>query len=390
MTSEYFNTPQMRKTRVVCISDTHNQTPKLPKGDVLVHAGDLSNQGSYTELKKTVDWLEKANFEAKIVIAGNHDITLDTDFYKQHGSSWRWPKPQDPEQCQKLFLESPSITYLQNEAVSIYLSSPTGPQTCFKVFGSPCTPKLWNWAFQYDATEASQLWNAIPLDTDIVVTHTPPKNHCDVSGRKEMSGCEVLRKALYRVRPMLSIFGHIHEARGVERVRWNMNSPGDGCLEDSVEVWKDPGVGNNKQSLVDLTAKGGRPLDNSSALTRHNKSFSLVSPSPMRDSGGEFTNLWPDGFNSTSRPEGSPAFDNEARGKAMLGGTIEDRQAPSMSDIGLVSKSDVEVDGRRRGQLETCMINAAFMAGSWGGGHKRFNKPIVVDVDLPVWNELAA
>lgn len=58
------------KTRIVCISDTHNQTPKLPKGDVLIHAGDLTNQGSYSELKKTVEWLEKADFDAKIVIAG--------------------------------------------------------------------------------------------------------------------------------------------------------------------------------------------------------------------------------------------------------------------------------------------------------------------------------
>jgi 3',5'-cyclic AMP phosphodiesterase CpdA len=63
---------QTRKTRIVCISDTHNQTPKLPVGDVLIHAGDLTNQGSYTELKKTVEWLEKADFEAKIVVAGNY------------------------------------------------------------------------------------------------------------------------------------------------------------------------------------------------------------------------------------------------------------------------------------------------------------------------------
>jgi hypothetical protein len=59
-----------RKTRIVCISDTHDQTPKLPRGDVLIHAGDLTNQGSYSELKKTVEWLEKQAFNAKIVIAG--------------------------------------------------------------------------------------------------------------------------------------------------------------------------------------------------------------------------------------------------------------------------------------------------------------------------------
>lgn len=40
-----------RRTRFVCISDTHNQTLKLPKGDVLIHAGDLTNQGSFPEAR---------------------------------------------------------------------------------------------------------------------------------------------------------------------------------------------------------------------------------------------------------------------------------------------------------------------------------------------------
>lgn len=70
MTTTHDKSVQLRKTRIVCISDTHNQTPKLPKGDVLIHAGDLTKQGSYSELRRTVDWLEKADFEAKIVIAG--------------------------------------------------------------------------------------------------------------------------------------------------------------------------------------------------------------------------------------------------------------------------------------------------------------------------------
>ena len=66
--------PVFRKTRFVCISDTHNASPngafKLPSGDVLIHAGDLTNQGSYTELQKTIKWIEEADFEAKIVVAG--------------------------------------------------------------------------------------------------------------------------------------------------------------------------------------------------------------------------------------------------------------------------------------------------------------------------------
>ena len=67
--------PTRQKTRIVCISDTHNASPvdggfKLPKGDVLIHAGDMTNQGSLSELRRTVDWIERADFEAKIVIAG--------------------------------------------------------------------------------------------------------------------------------------------------------------------------------------------------------------------------------------------------------------------------------------------------------------------------------
>ena len=73
------SSPQYRKTRFVCLSDTHNTSPetgafKLPKGDVLIHAGDLTKQGTYAELRKTLDWIENTNFEEKIVIAGtDHD-----------------------------------------------------------------------------------------------------------------------------------------------------------------------------------------------------------------------------------------------------------------------------------------------------------------------------
>lgn len=69
------NTPLTRKTRFVCISDTHNAFPggafKLPEGDVLIHAGDMTNQGTFSELQKTLKWIEEADFEVKIIVAGN-------------------------------------------------------------------------------------------------------------------------------------------------------------------------------------------------------------------------------------------------------------------------------------------------------------------------------
>jgi 3',5'-cyclic AMP phosphodiesterase CpdA len=64
-----------RKTRFVCVSDTHGYTPmqagfRLPPGDVLIHAGDLTNQGSKSELQRTMQWIQDADYEVKIVIAG--------------------------------------------------------------------------------------------------------------------------------------------------------------------------------------------------------------------------------------------------------------------------------------------------------------------------------
>ena len=73
----------LRKTRFVCLSDTHNARPadgafKLPKGDVLVHAGDLTKQGTLAELRKTLDWIEEADFEVKIVIAGDQFLKQES------------------------------------------------------------------------------------------------------------------------------------------------------------------------------------------------------------------------------------------------------------------------------------------------------------------------
>jgi predicted phosphodiesterase len=69
-----------RKTRFVCVSDTHNATAngsfKLPKGDVLIHAGDLTNQGSLAELQRTMRWIEEADFEAKIIVGGKLNLML--------------------------------------------------------------------------------------------------------------------------------------------------------------------------------------------------------------------------------------------------------------------------------------------------------------------------
>lgn len=51
----------------------------------------------------------------------------------------------------------------------------------------------------------------------------------------------------------------------------------------------------------------------------------------------------------------------------------------------------VDLSGRKGpllGEGETCVVNAAIMKSSFPHvGGKQFHKPIVVDVNLPVWGE---
>lgn len=54
-------------TRFVCISDTHSRCDyPIPSGDVLLHAGDLSSWGSFTQLQLTVDWLKSMDHPVKL------------------------------------------------------------------------------------------------------------------------------------------------------------------------------------------------------------------------------------------------------------------------------------------------------------------------------------
>lgn len=386
------NPPITRKTRFVCISDTHNGTPngafKLPKGDVLIHAGDLTNQGSFSELQKTIRWIEAADFEAKIIIAGNHDITLDTNFYNEFGLYFHNQNPQSPAQCQQLLDDSPSILWLKHEEATIDLASPTGPRTTFKIFGSPYSPAQDMWAFGYTPEEAADIWDSVPLDVDIMVTHTPAKYHCDERKDRRAVGCEALRKALWRIRPRLAICGHVHESRGAQRVLWDLGDSNVKYKESSVAYWEETAKDNKKISLVDLTKKGGTPLLNDGSvgnwpddeMVTRGHSIISCSTGSLHGHGG-----------ASSRNNSSPG--TNMAGSDVFLTALDDMSPQACRGQGGVPPSkrcDLEALSGRMGRKETCIINAAMMASSWphsaAGGGKRFNKPIVVDIDLPVWD----
>lgn len=77
------------KTRFLIIFDTHaDQKIRLPtlQGvdvDVAIHCGDLTDGSKTAEYHTTLSLLQAVNALLKLVIAGNHDFTLDTAMHQK-------------------------------------------------------------------------------------------------------------------------------------------------------------------------------------------------------------------------------------------------------------------------------------------------------------------
>lgn len=62
-------------TRLVCISDTHDKYDlTLPDGEILLHAGDFTHNGTEQEIERFFLWLKSLDkYRLKIFIVGNHE-----------------------------------------------------------------------------------------------------------------------------------------------------------------------------------------------------------------------------------------------------------------------------------------------------------------------------
>lgn len=214
--------PRDGDIKVICISDTHNTQPDLPGGDILIHAGDVSQYGMFDEIQEQLDWLNSQPHRWKIAIAGNHDLLLDPEFVKAHPDR-ELEKPGK----ERSDLQWGDIIYLNNSAVELEIpcSNSSPKSRTVTIFGSPLTPRFGNFAFQYGPKEAENhdIWEklSIPPTTDILITHGPPFEHLDDGGK----GCALLLKALWNIQPRLMVFGHIHPGRGQQAL----------CFDDVVE-----------------------------------------------------------------------------------------------------------------------------------------------------------
>jgi Icc-related predicted phosphoesterase len=187
--------------RCIAISDTHNRAEAvaIPDGDVLLHAGDLTMKGGWNELNRAARWLGtlRARYRAVIAIPGNHDLGAE----------------REPDETRALF-ESRGIVWLVDEPATV---------DGITFYGSPWQPWFLDWAFNFprhdDGAAARETWSRIPHETQVLITHGPPRGILDrTQPRGEQVGCPHLLEAV-RERPAIRahVFGHIHEAYGEQR-----------------------------------------------------------------------------------------------------------------------------------------------------------------------------
>jgi len=205
--------------RFVVFSDTHAEHRRihLPPGDVLIHAGDITaNYGrkSLPTLENTfedfLDYMRSLKqFKLKIFIAGNHDINLHTDRYKEYKRS------------KKLIRMLPKdIVYLEHSFTEF---------KGMKIWGSPaCSSRLeisnskyYSDAFEIHSSKRKKIWKGIPEGLDVLITHIPPSGTMDESEFFHPSpsplGDPILAKSLLsmKVPPRVHVFGHCHRGAGV-------------------------------------------------------------------------------------------------------------------------------------------------------------------------------
>jgi Icc-related predicted phosphoesterase len=181
------------------ISDTHmaHETLEIPEGiDLVIHSGDASNKRhpglNEPEMRKFLDWFSELPMKYKIFCAGNHDTSIERGLVRSDD------------------IERMGIAYLYNDSIMI---------NGFKIWGSPYVPTYGNWAFMKSRQTINRVWDNIPDDTDILVTHGPPKGILDSTIRRgntyDLCGDSSLLKRVMNLNLKLMCFGHIHNTKDI-------------------------------------------------------------------------------------------------------------------------------------------------------------------------------
>jgi hypothetical protein len=204
--------------RIVALSDQHGFLPAVPLCDLLIVAGDICPDrfGPFTakvapDLQarwfdaKVRPWIEAAPATHKIATWGNHDWCGQAcDFSRDAPGA----------------AATTTLQILVDQATDVPVSAPVGAVVSpLSVWATPWSNQFMDWAFMKEPAQLTEVYDAIPVGIDILVSHQPPHGHGDQSpdyrsGTSLHLGSRQLLAAIERVRPKLVICGHIHEAYG--------------------------------------------------------------------------------------------------------------------------------------------------------------------------------
>lgn len=188
----------MKKVSLCAISDTHGHIPKnLPNADILVIAGDFTAMDTEKQNADFLDWVESQPHKHRIIVPGNHDSYIEKHLNEAY---------------EHIVQQGLNIQLLVDEAVTV---------EGIKFWGTPWTIRFPGqnpdcMAFTVaNETAMMEKCNAIPDDTDILVTHSPPYGILDQCPNGRV-GSQALRRTIAKVKPRQCYFGHIHSDRGSE------------------------------------------------------------------------------------------------------------------------------------------------------------------------------
>lgn len=192
------------------ISDLHGVLPEIQNNvDALLICGDICPLSFDRDYYMCDFWLKndftqyikKLNCEKVIIIPGNHDFIF---WYAYKKISTNSKVIQEYLFGNEL---NDKLTLLIDDYI-IYDNK--------KIYGTPWCPELKNWAFYGFSAMLDNKFSLIPEDTNILLTHCPPKNEdsgivlqkCKNQNRD--FGCQELTNAISKLNIDYVFCGHIH------------------------------------------------------------------------------------------------------------------------------------------------------------------------------------
>lgn len=176
-----------KKVKITALSDMHTKHHgvSVPKCDICIFAGD-AHITSIDRLNEFDNWLSTIPAQHIIYVAGNHDSLFEN-------------------KCMRAEYLLKNCIYLENERVEI---------EGIKIYGSPFSKYFNGWSFMLHEDSLKDIWDMIPEDTDILITHGPAWQRLDINEQREYCGSKTLRQRVDKIKPRVHICGHIHESYG--------------------------------------------------------------------------------------------------------------------------------------------------------------------------------